>query len=75
MDKMLKLLIDDFQNHKPSAEYQLILNKVCEAETLFMNSLSKKQKAEYLKLDFSGGELNVAEFHEFAKFLCQNLKC
>ena len=45
MDEMLKLLIDDFQNHKPSAEYRLILSKVCEAETTFMNLLSKKQKS------------------------------
>jgi len=59
MDKILNLLINNFQNHKPSAEYQLALNKVCEAESAFMNSLSKKQKAEYLKLDLVCSELNV----------------
>jgi len=69
MDKMLKLLIDDFQNHKPSAEYQLILKKYCEAETAFMNSLNKKQKDEYLKLDFKLGKLSIAELNEFAEFL------
>ena len=74
MDKMLKLLIDDFQNHKSSAEYQLVLNKVCKAETVFMNSLNKKQKAEYLKLDFVCGELSVVELREFAKFLYDSLK-
>ena len=74
MDKILKLLIDDFQNHKPSAEYQLALNKVCEAESAFMNSLNKKQKAEYLKLDFVTGELSIVEFREFAQFLYENLK-
>jgi len=74
MDKILKLLIDDFQNHKPSAEYQLDLNKVCEAESAFMNSLNKKQKAEYLKLDFVTGELSIVEFREFAQFLYENLK-
>jgi len=74
MDKMLKLLIDDFQNQKPSAEYQLVLNKVCEAESSFMNSLNKKQKAEFLKLDFVNGELGVMELREFAQFLYFHLK-
>ena len=74
MDKILKLLIDDFQNHKPSAENQLVLNRVCEAETVFMNSLNKNQRAGYLKLDFVNGELNVVELREFAKFLYENLK-
>jgi len=73
MDKILKLLIDDFQNHKSSAEYQLVLNKVCEAESAFMNSLSKKQKAGYLKLDFACGELSVVELQEFALFLYSEL--
>ena len=71
---MLKLLIDDFQNHKPSAEYRLVLNKVCEAESAFMNSLNKKQKAKYLKLDFVCGELNIVELREFALFLYLELK-
>ena len=74
MDKILKLLVDDFQNYKPSAEYQLVLNKVCEAESAFINSLSKKQKAEYLKLDFVCCELNVVELQEFAKYLYSELK-
>ena len=73
MNKLLKLLIDDFQNEKPTTEYQLILNKVCEAESAFMTLLDKKQKAEYLKLDFICDELGVVELHEFAKFLYKNL--
>ena len=74
MDKILKLLIDDFQNHKSTAEYQLVLNKVCEAEATFINSLNKKQKAEYLKLDFVCGELSAIELREFAQFLYETLK-
>jgi len=34
-----------------------------------MNSLNKKQKAEYLKLDFIAGELSVVEQNEFSKHL------
>ena len=74
MDKTIKLLIDDFQNQKPSAEYQLVLNKFCEAETAFISSLNKKQKAEFLKLDFVNGELGVMELREFAQFLYFYLK-
>ena len=74
MHKMLKLLIDDFQNVKPSAEYQLALQRACDAEVAFMASLNKKQKAEYLKLDFVNGELGVAELQELAKFLFENLR-
>ena len=74
MLKMLKLLTDDFQNVKPSAEYQLVLQRVCEAESAFMAMLDSKQKAEYLKLDFNCGELGVIELNDFAKFLFENLK-
>jgi len=73
MDKMLKLLIDDFQNEKPSAEYQLVQNRVCDAESAFMALLDEKQKAEYLKLDFVCGELNIIESHELAQFLYKHL--
>lgn len=41
MDKILQLLIDDFQNRKLSAEYKLVQLKVCEAEEKFMGLLSK----------------------------------
>ena len=74
MDKILKLLIDDFQNEKPSSEYQLVLRKFCKAEVKFMATLSEKQKAEYMKLDLLCGELDVAELNNFAKFLYKSLK-
>jgi len=68
MNKILKLLIDDFQNHKPSAKYQPVLNKVCETEMAFMSSLNKKQKAEYIKLDFVCGELSIVELRDLLSF-------
>jgi hypothetical protein len=74
MNKLLQLLVDDFQNQKPSAEYQLVLSKVCEVESAFMALLDKKQKAEYLKLDSVARELGVIELHEFAEFLYKHLK-
>ena len=69
MNKILKLLIDDFQSHKPGAKYQFVLHRFCEAESAFMATLNKKQKAEYLKLDVLGGELGVAELDSFAAYL------
>ena len=66
MNKILKLIIDDYQNHKPSAEYQLALHRYCEAEQEFMAMLNKKQTAKYLKLNFAAGELSVVEQDEFA---------
>ena len=69
MNKILKLIINDYQNQKPSAEYQLTLHRYCDAEQGFMSTLSKKQKVEYMKLDFLVGELSVVEQDEFAKYL------
>ena len=74
MNKILKLLINDFQNQKPGAEYQLVLHRFCEAESAFMATLNKKQKVEYLKLDALGGELGVAELDNFATYLFENLQ-
>jgi len=74
MNKISKLLVDDFLNQKPSAEYKLALNKYCDAEAVFIALLDEKQKAEYLKLDFVTGELSVVEFREFTQFLYENLK-
>ena len=68
MDKILELLIEDFQHRKMSAEYELVLNKICEAESAFMNLLDEKQKVEYLKFSFITGELDLIEFNEFANF-------
>ena len=69
MNKILKLIIDDYQNHKLSAEYKFALHRYCDAERKFMDTLNKNQKAEFLKLDFIAGELNVAEQNDFAEFL------
>ena len=69
MNKILKLIIDDYQNQKPTAEYQLALRRYCDFETAFMALLDEKQKAEYLKLDFAAGELALIEQDEFAKYL------
>jgi len=66
--------MDDFQNQKPGAEYQFVLRRFCEAESTFMATLNKKQKAEYLKLDVLGGELSVVELDNFATYLFENLQ-
>jgi hypothetical protein len=73
MNSILKLLLNDYQNAKSSDYYKLVLNKACETESKFLNTLSKEQKAEYLKLDFVFGELCVAEQNEFAEYLYKNL--
>lgn len=69
MKKILELMVDEFHRQKPSVEYLLRQKNVCEIERLFMASLDKKQKAEYLKLDFVIGEMIAAELDEFAEFL------
>jgi len=74
MNKILKLLVDDFVNKESSAEYKLVLHRYCDAEKTFMDSLNNKQKAEYLKLDFVAGELGVVEQNDLAEFLFQNLR-
>lgn len=74
MNKVLELIIEDFQNQKPSAKYKLVQHKVCEVETIFMKSLSKEQKKEYLNFCFVQGELDVVELDEFAEFLFERLK-
>ena len=74
MNKTLKLLIDDFQNQKPGAEYQFVLHQFCDAEFAFMATLNKEQETEYLRLDVLGGELGVAELDGLAIFLFENLQ-
>lgn len=74
MDKILNLLLNEYKKEKPSAEYQLILKKACEAEAAFMATLDKKQKAKYLELDFIEGEVVVAELQDLAEFLFKHLK-
>ena len=74
MNKVLKLIIDDYHNQKSSAEYQIVLHRYCESERSFINSLNKKQKVEYLKLVSLDGELNMIEQDEFARYLFDKLK-
>jgi len=69
MNKILKLIIDDYHNQKPSAEYKFALHRYCEDERKFMSSLNKKQVKEYLGLDSIASELNVVEQNEFANYL------
>jgi len=74
MHRVLQVLIEDFRNKKPSAEYQLIQHRYCEVERLFTDSLSEEQKKKYLELDFTAGELDIQEFNEFALFVFENLR-
>ena len=74
MDKILRLLIEEFLEQKPSAEYQLALHKFCEAETEFMKLLDDKQKAEYFKFDFEYGKLDIVSMNAIAEFIFENLK-
>ncbi|MCL2540631.1 MAG: hypothetical protein FWE53_04390 [Firmicutes bacterium] len=74
MIKILQLLVDDYYNQKPTAEYLLMLNKVCEAESKFTATLTKKQRLEYLKFEAVTNELTSVELDDFAKFLFKNLK-
>jgi len=73
MNKILKLLVDDYTNKESSAEYKLILHRYCDAEKAFLDLLDDKQKAEYLKLGSVGGELSVLEQDEFAEYIFKNI--
>ena len=74
MHKILKVLVEEYMERKPSAEYQLIQHKVCQAEKLFIESLNQEQKDKYKELDFISGELDVQGFDDFAKFIFENLR-
>lgn len=74
MYKILQLLIDDFHEKKPNAEYQLMQHKVSEIEKPFIASLTAEQKKEYFKLESVVGELHDKGFDDFAIFLFENLK-
>ena len=74
MNKLLELVINDYQTQQTSAEYKLRLHLYCEAEKSFMSTLCKQQKAEYLKLDFLGGEVSALEQDDFAKYLFEHLR-
>jgi formylmethanofuran dehydrogenase subunit B len=74
MDKVLKLLVDDFGERGTSAEYRVILHKHCEIERPLIASLNDEQKKEYFKLESMRGELQVQGFNDFAEFLLLHLK-
>jgi hypothetical protein len=74
MNKILKLMVDDYQNNKPSAEYRLALRYFCDAEKRFMSMLNKKQAAEYLKLSSMHCELDSIGLDDFAVFLFNQLR-
>jgi len=69
MNKILKLIVDDYHNQKPSAEYRLIQKEVCEAQATFMVGLNKKQRKEFLELDSLLGQLSVIAQDDLAEFL------
>jgi len=74
MNKVLKLLIDDFTNKESSAVYKVALHRFCDAERLFMASLDNEQKKEYLKLGCLHGDLDIISENELALYLFLNLK-
>jgi len=69
MNRILKLIVDDYQNQPTVTEYKLVLHRFCDVEKQFMSTLNKKQKAEYLKLDIVSGELSVVEQNELVKYV------
>ena len=69
MNKILKLICDEYHNQRPSAEYRLAQKVVCEAQAKFMAGLSTKQKKEFMELDFIQGQLNVQSQNDFAEYL------
>ena len=74
MNKILRLLIDDYQNHAISAEYKLVLEKACIMEKAFVNSLNIEQKKAYSELDIAMGELSAWGQNELAEYLFDNFK-
>jgi len=74
MNKILKLLIDDYQHRDISAGYRLMLEKACIIEKAFVGSLNAEQKKAYSELDFAMSELNTWGQNEFAEYLFENFK-
>jgi len=74
MNKILKLLIDDYQTQDTSAEYKFLLQQVCIAEKCFIDSLNNKQRKMYLQLEALSNGLGVIEQNDLAEFLFENLK-
>jgi len=74
MNRILKLILDDYCNQKPSAEYRLMQQEVCEAQSRFMAGLSKKQKKEFLELDSLSGQLITVAQDDLSVLLFETLK-
>ena len=74
MNRILKLLIDDYGDRNSTAEYKVEQMKFCEAERAFVNSLSEEQKKAYPALNSLHGELGCIEQKQVAEFVFKNLK-
>ncbi|MCL2570639.1 MAG: hypothetical protein FWE16_05575 [Firmicutes bacterium] len=74
MNKILKLIVIDYCNQKPSAEYRLLRKEVCDAQAKFMSMLNRKQRKTFLELDSLSGQLNVVAQDDFAEFLSSYYK-
>jgi len=74
MNKVLKLIVDDFTEKNVSAEYKVIQHEYCGIERPFIETLSPEQKKEYFKLESLRGELNDQLFSDFARYLFEHLK-
>jgi len=74
MNKLLELFINDYHKQPPSDLYKLNLHHYCATEKVFMATLNKKQKDEYLKLEFLAGGLNCIQLNDFGMFLLKQIK-
>ena len=74
MHRILEILIEEFENKKPTDKYKLEQHKFCEAEKVFMDSLSGEQKKAYLGLGSIQGKLQTITFEDFSVYIFENLK-
>ena len=72
MNKILKLILDDYQTRNTSAEYKLLLAKICAEERAFMDLLDVEQKKAYLKYESVRNELDILAQNELAVYLFEN---
>ena len=74
MYRILEILIEDFENQKPSDAYQLAQHKLSEVETPFIASLSDEQKKAYFAMNSIHGTLQNIQFDNFAMYVFENLR-
>ena len=74
MEKVLKLLIDDFREINVPANYKAELTKYCQKEREFLLSLSEEQKKVYEELQHIQADMESIQQQEFAKFIHKYLK-